>query len=225
MNNKQHILIVDDDSRIVQLLKKFLIQNGYLVTASTKPCVVMGLLNQFAFDLIILDVMMPKISGTELTTEIKKIQQDVPIIMLTALSSTDNIIDGLSSGANDYIKKPFDPRELLLRIKNLLIIHKNNKVRKDVISFGINSYNNLTKTLTQNGKQVKLSNSDIKLLDILTKNINNPISREKIASYFSDLNLRSIDVQIVRLRNKIELNSKSPLHLKTIRNQGYALYS
>ncbi|HJK86303.1 MAG TPA: response regulator transcription factor [Candidatus Megaira endosymbiont of Nemacystus decipiens] len=225
MTNVPHVLIVDDDSRILKLLKSFFNQNNYLVTTTTTPTDVSNLINYYAFDLIILDVMMPEISGKELATKIKKTSySDIPIIMLTAMSEQDDIIEGLKCGANDYIAKPFDPRELLLRAQNLIKFYHLSKKNKEFIQFGVNTYNTVTKTLTRNNKKISISSNDIKLLDIFINEINKVISRDELSVKLGSLNPRSIDVQIVRLRKKIEADPKYPDHLKTVRNQGYAFY-
>lgn len=225
MNKKQHILIVDDDIRILNLLKKFISQNNYLVSTSTSANEALELLANFTYDLIILDVMMPNTTGLEFAAKIKSSGKTMPIIMLTALSEPENKIQGLEAGANDYVTKPFEPRELLLRIKNLIDSHKIFKQEQEIIRFGNNSYNLLTKELTQNNISIKLSSSEKKLLDILLESKNKTISREELSKKVGKMNLRSVDVQIVRLRNKIEPDPKNPKFLQTIRNQGYAFYT
>lgn len=220
-----HILIVDDDNRILKLLKKFLSQNGYLVSTSTSTSEAVGLLANFTYDLIILDVMMPEITGLEFAAKIKASGSIMPIVMLTALSEPEDKIKGLEAGANDYITKPFEPRELLLRINNLINSHSLYKKEQQIARFGNNHYNLLTKEFTQNDTAIKLSSSEEKLLDALLELSNQVITRDTLSEKMGGLNPRSVDVQIVRLRNKIEADPKIPKFLKTIRNKGYVLYT
>ena len=169
--------------------------------------------------------MMPEITGLEFAAKIKESGNVMPIVMLTALSEPEDRIKGLESGANDYLTKPFEPRELLLRINNLISSHNLYKKEQQLIRFGNNSYNLVTKELIQNNTSIKLSSSEENLLDILISANNNVITREELSEKLGGLNLRSVDVQIVRLRNKIESDPKTPQYLKTIRNKGYVLYT
>ncbi len=225
MDKNPHILIVDDDNRILKLLKKFLCQHDFLVSICTNVNDAMKHLSNFIFDLVILDVMMPEISGIEFAKRIKDSGSIMPIVMLTALSEPEDKINGLEAGANDYITKPFDPRELLLRINNLINSHKRYKKEQEIVKFGNYSYNLVTKVFKQNDNDINLSSSEINLLETLIKAENNVISREELSEKLGGLNLRSIDVQVVRLRNKIEKDPKNPHFLKTIRNKGYAFYT
>lgn len=225
MDKNPHILIVDDDNRILKLLKKFLNQNGFLVSSCSNANEAMTLISNFTFDLMILDVMMPNITGVEFAKKIKDSGAIMPIVMLTALSEPEDKIKGLEAGANDYITKPFEPRELLLRINNLINMHKKYKKEQEIIKFGNNSYNLVTKVFQQNDLDINLSSAEINLLETFIKAENNVISREDLSEKLGGLNLRSIDVQIVRLRNKIEKDPKNPQFLKTIRNKGYAFYT
>ena len=225
MDKKPHILIVDDDNRILKLLKKFLTQNDFLVSTSASATEASKLLSSFIYDLIILDVMMPEITGIDFAQRIRSSGILMPVVMLTALSEPEDKIRGLESGASDYVTKPFEPRELLLRINNLINSHKRFKKEQEAIRFGNNTYNLITKVLIQNGTDIKLSSAEEKLLDTLIESENKVISREELSSKLGGLNLRSVDVQIVRLRNKIEPDPKNPKFLKTIRNKGYVLYT
>ena len=225
MSNEPNILVVDDDNRILKLLKKFLSQEGFLVSISTSANEALELLNNFNYDLIILDVMMPEITGLEFAVKIKESGSAMPIVMLTALSDPEDRVKGLESGANDYLTKPFEPRELLIRINNLINSHNLYKKEQQLIRFGNNSYNLITKEFIQNNINVKLSSSEEKLFDALISANNDAISREELSGKLGGLNLRSVDVQVVRLRNKIESDPKNPQYLKTIRNKGYVLYT
>ncbi|NRB10768.1 MAG: response regulator transcription factor [Rickettsiaceae bacterium] len=223
--DKSHILIVDDDNRILKLLKKFLQQNNFLVSTATSAKESIDLLKNFSVDLIILDVMMPEITGIEFAKNIKSSGQTLPIIMLTALSEPEHKIEGLEAGANDYVTKPFEPKELLLRIHNLINTHKRYKKEQNLVRFGNSYYDLNSKDFVKNDKRIKLSSTEQKLLEILIESPETVISREKLSDKMGKLNIRSVDVQIVRLRNKIEIDAKNPKFLKTIRNQGYVLYT
>lgn len=225
MKQKPHILIVDDDNRILKLLKIFLQKYDFLVSTTISTTEALTLLDNFSFDLIILDVMMPGISGVEFAKKLKGGGSTMPIVMLTALSEPEDRIKGLEAGAKDYLTKPFEPRELLLRINNLINSHNLYKKEHELIRFGNSHFNLGTKEFTKEGQGVKLSSAEINLLDLLIEAQNSTISREELSNKMGGLNLRSIDVQIVRLRNKIEDDPKNPKFLKTIRNQGYVLYT
>lgn len=220
-----HILIVDDDVRILKLLKQFLQKNNYLVSTTSEPKKTFELIDNFHFDLIILDVMMPDITGHELAEKIKSQDHNMPIVMLTALSEPEDRIKGLEIGANDYITKPFDPRELILRINNLISMRTQRNLEEDVVRFGNNQYNLKTCTLTKNDETINLSSTELQLLNVFINAKNAIISREEISKQMNIASERSVDVQITRLRNKIENDPKNPQFLKTIRNKGYVLYT
>jgi two-component system phosphate regulon response regulator OmpR len=223
--DKPHILIVDDDVRILKLLKAFLQKNDYLVSAAHSALEAEEYMKQFIFDLIILDVMMPNVTGIEFAKTIKSSGTHVPIILLTALSETADKVAGLSAGANDYISKPFDPQELLLRMKNLIDLYGYNRHQQETVQFGASKYyNNTTKELIHGDKVVPLSRLEQKLLEVLVSQARVPIEREELAQLMDLTNARSIDVQIVKLRSKIEDDTKNPKFLQTVRGKGYALY-
>lgn len=226
INITQHkILIVDDDSRILKLLTKFLTQNNFLVSTAINVQEAEKLLKN-SFDLIILDVMLPGVTGLEFAQKIKLSGSITPIIMLTALSEPDDRVKGLESGASDYLSKPFNPKELLLRIKNLIDTHNKYQKEQKIKPFGNNSYNFLSKEFIKDGKHVKLTSSEQRLLEILINQNGKPISRDDLLKEIGVfLSFRSIDVQIARIRNKIEDNPKDPKYLKTVRNEGYVLYT
>ncbi|AAU03890.1 response regulator transcription factor [Rickettsia typhi] len=218
-----HILIVDDDSRILALLKQFLNKNNFLVSTANSVIEAKNLLKTSNYDLIILDVMLPEITGLDFATTIRDAGNTIPIVMLTALSEANERVKGLEAGASDYITKPFEPRELLLRINNL-INNYNFKKATNIIKFGNNLYNCTTKEFTKNNQIVSLSSTEQKLLEILIKNSGKSTSRFELSKIMGGLSMRSIDVQITRIRSKIEDNPKEPKYLKTVRNDGYALY-
>ena len=220
-NKKNHILIVDDDDRIRDLLKDYLFENNYVVSTAENAEQAKEKLNYINFDIIILDVMMPSQNGYELTKEIKQ-QRKVPIILLTAKREVDNRIKGLELGADDYIGKPFEPKELLLRIRN--IINKNNKIQKSRYTVGKAEIDLNKMTVNLNNKSKKINNTEKKVLLEMLANPGTTYSREEIGKISGIIQERSIDVMITRLRQKIELNPKNPKYLQTIRGSGYVLW-
>ena len=221
-NNKIHILVVDDDDRIRNLLKDYLFNNNYIVSTAENGDQAKKKLEYFKFDIIILDVMMPGQNGYELTKDIKK-KIKVPIILLTAKGEVENRIKGLELGADDYIGKPFEPKELLLRIKN--IINKNNKIDlklKHNVGFAEIDLNKMTINL--NNALKKINNSEKKILIEMLANPGTTYSREEIGKISGITQERSIDVMITRLRQKLEKDPKNPKYLQTIRGSGYVLW-
>ena len=217
-----HILIVDDDDRIRILVKQYLQDNNYLVTTAKDAFDAKNKIDLIKFDLIVLDIMMPKKSGLELTDELKK-ENKVPIILLTAKGEIDERVEGLERGADDYLGKPFEPKELLLRIKNILAkTIKKKKTEKLKIGLSILDLNKLI--IEKKDKSYKINNTE-KL--ILEKMINSPgqiFSRDEIGRLINIDKERSIDVIITRLRKKIEKDPKNPKFLQTLRGQGYVLW-
>ena len=222
MENKNHILIVDDDDRIRNLLKDFLSENHYIVSTAENADQAKEKLNYIKFDTIILDVMMPGQDGYDLTKEIKR-QIKVPIILLTAKGEVENRIKGLELGADDYLGKPFEPKELLLRIRN--IIKKGNKLDlKSIHKIGIAEVNLNKMTVNLNNEFKKINNSEKKVLIEMLANPGTTYSREEIGKISGISQERSIDVMITRLRQKLELDPKNPKFLQTIRGSGYVLW-
>ena len=221
-NNKNHILIVDDDNRIRDLSKDYLSENKYIVSSAENADQAKEKLKYFKFDIIILDVMMPGQNGYELTKEIKK-QIKIPIILLTAKGEVENRIKGLELGADDYIGKPFEPKELLLRIRN--IIDKNNKIDLKSKHYVGDAEIDLNKMIIYlNSKSKKINNTEKKVLIEMSSNPGKTFSREEIGKVSGINQERSIDVMITRLRQKIELDPKNPKYLQTIRGSGYVLW-
>jgi two-component system phosphate regulon response regulator OmpR len=221
-NNKKHILIVDDDDRIRDLLKDFLTANNYIVSTAENADQAKNKLKYLKFDIIILDVMMPGQNGYDLTLEIKK-DIKIPIILLTAKDEVENRIKGLETGADDYLGKPFEPKELLLRIKN--IINKDNKIKLSSKYFVGTAEINLNKmTIYKDDQTKKINNSEKKVLIEMLGNPGKTYSRQEIGEISGISQERSIDVMITRLRQKIETNSKNPKYLQTIRGSGYVLW-
>ena len=221
-NNKNHILIVDDDNRIRDLLKDYLSNNNYIVSTAENAEQAKEKLKYFSFDILILDVMMPGQDGYELTKEIKKIIK-VPIILLTAKGEVENRIKGLELGADDYIGKPFEPKELLLRIKN--IINKNVKMNiKSKYNIGAAEIDLNKMIVNLKNKSKKINNTEKKILIEMLANPGITFSREQISKVSGIGQERSIDVMITRLRQKLELDPKNPKYLQTIRGSGYVLW-
>ncbi len=221
-NNKIHILIVDDDNRIRDLLKEYLKDNNFIISTAENAESAKSKLKQFKFDMIVLDVMMPGQNGYDLTKEIRKFLK-TPIILLTAKGEVENRIKGLELGADDYIGKPFEPKELLLRIKN--IINKKSKIDLNIKYFigeAKIDLNKMTINLGNNSK--KINNAEKKILIEMLANPGKSYTREQIGEISGINQERSIDVMITRLRQKIELNPKSPKYLQTIRGSGYVLW-
>ena len=219
---KAHILIVDDDDRIRELVKQYLNDNDYLVTTANSAEDAKKKVDIVKFDIIVLDIMMPGQSGLDFTNENKK-KINTPIILLTAKGEPSERIEGLEIGADDYLAKPFEPKELILRIKNILEKTKNKNQRR-VVSFS-NINIDLNKLLIINKKQEYKINNTEKI--ILEKMINSPgetFSREEIGKLINIDKERSIDVIITRLRKKIEVDPKNPKFLQTIRGAGYVLW-
>ena len=221
-NNKNHILVVDDDDRIRGLLKDYLTDNNYIVSTAEDAGQAKKKIDYLKFDIIILDVMMPGQNGYDLTKEIKK-KLNVPIILLTAKGEVENRIKGLEIGADDYIGKPFEPKELLLRIKN--IINKNIKINTDIMhKVGIAEIDLNKMTIKFNNKIKRINNSEKKVLIEMLANPGKTYSRKEIGKISLISQERSIDVMITRLRQKLEIDPKNPKYLQTIRGSGYVLW-
>ena len=221
-NNKFHILIVDDDNRIRDLLKDYLSENNYIVSTAENANQAKERLEFLKFDIIILDVMMPGQNGYELTKELKK-KIKVPIILLTAKGEVENRIKGLELGADDYIGKPFEPKELLLRIKN--IINKSNKIDLKSTHYVGSAIIDLNKMIVKlDNKNKKINNTEKKVLIEMLANPGTTYTREEIGKISGISQERSIDVMITRLRQKLEIDPKNPKYLQTIRGSGYVLW-
>ena len=221
-NYKAHILVVDDDDGIRNLVKKFLNEKSFLVNTASSSEEAQKKIAIIKFDLIILDIMMPGKSGLEFLNENKSFI-DTPVILLTAKGEPKERVEGLESGADDYLPKPFEPQELLLRIKNILSkTQKKNLIR--AINFG-NIKIDLTKLLIiREKKELKINTTEKKILDKMINQPGKVFSRLEIGKLINIEKERSIDVIITRLRKKIEMNPKNPKYLQTIRGTGYVLW-
>jgi two-component system phosphate regulon response regulator OmpR len=219
-----HILVIDDDDRLRQLLKQFLKKNNFNVSVSSNAIKAKKILNGFSFDLIVLDVMMPGKSGIEFLNELRS-EFNTPVLLLTALDQIQDKITGFKSGADDYLTKPFDPEELLLRINNILK-HTKVLVKEELknVKFGSFIWDNATKKLSKNNIHVHTTNLENNLLSIFSQNIGIEQSRVELCKFLNlEFNNRSIDVGIARLRKKIENNPRKPQWLLTLRGKGWML--
>ena len=226
--NKAHLLLVDDDVRILSLLSAYLSQNDFLISSAHNSTEARCLLDYFEFDLLVIDIMMPGENGLELLENIRK-RTNVPAIFLSAKGESKDKISGLEIGADDYLSKPFEPKELLLRLERLLI--RNNKGYTNEtgrhIEIGDKIFDLQRLELYQENHLIKLTNLEISLLNFFALNPAKTISREMVINNLDlsqgkrNLNKRNVDVQITRLRKKIEPDPANPRHLKTIRGKGY----
>ena len=221
-NNKFHILVVDDDDRIRELVKQYLEEEKFLITTAKDAFEAKKKIEIIKFDILILDIMMPGQSGLSLTKEIKKINS-IPIILLTAKGETRDRIEGLELGADDYLGKPFEPKELLLRINNIL-----SKIQKpilpDEIYIGSTIINLKKLEIKTNNKIKKINPQEKKVLEKMLESPGKIFSRDNIGKIINISKERTIDVMITRLRQKIESNPKNPKYLQTVRGSGYVLW-
>ena len=222
--DKKHILIVDDDDRIRELLREYLQNNNFYTTTAKNSLDAKKKISLLKFDLIILDIMMPGQSGLELTREIKE-KSDQPIILLTAMGETSDRISGLETGADDYLPKPFEPKELLLRIKNILKRIKSGKNLNPVLKFG-DIRVNLEKMSIKSKKSItKLNTAEKALLEKMILSVGQIFQRDQISQIVKLTKERAVDVMITRLRQKIEPDPKNPKYLQTVRGNGYVLWT
>ena len=220
---QKNILIVDDDQRLRELLKDYLKEKKLNVYISDDFENARDIIQYFIFDLVILDRMMPSGDGIKLVSIIKDIYP-TPVIMLTALGENINKIEGLKIGADDYVSKPFEPEELYLRINNLLNLYKDSNKELSNVTFGKYNFDIVKLELKKNDKIIYLTEVESNLLQKLSKKRNEIVLRDELTNIkFDETELRKIDVQITRLRQKIEVNPKEPEHIKTIRGKGYKL--
>ncbi len=220
-----HILVVDDDARLRELLRKFLSDRGFRVTTAADAADAESKLRSIAFDMLVLDVMMPGESGTELTRRLR-VKNQVPILLLTAQGESQDRIRGLASGADDYLPKPFEPDELLLRIRAILRRAPPPAmapIARDM-QFGEFCFDLARSELTRDGDLVRLTAAEASLLKVLAGRAGVAVSREELLRLSSiSGNARTVDVQMTRLRRKIEADPRSPRYLQTIRGTGYML--
>lgn len=223
-DEEPHILVVDDDSRLRDLLRRYLIEQDFRVTTARDVTAARELLGAYHFDLLVLDIMMPGETGLDLTQWLRE-SSDVPVLLLSAMGETDDRIAGLSSGADDYLTKPFEPRELVLRIDAIL-----RRMRRPVppqlseIFFGGYHFDLARDELRRGEEFIRLTTAEVSLLKALARQPGVPVSRDDLAAENPIIgNARTIDVQMTRLRRKIEANPKFPRYLQTVRGTGYVL--
>lgn len=219
---RAHILVVDDDDRIRALLKRFLTENGYRASVAANAQAARALLGSVEFDLLILDVMMPGMSGFDLTEKVRA-ASNVPILLLTARGLPEDRIEGFERGADDYLSKPFEPRELLLRVAALLRRARPVTRERRTLRFGACAFSPARGELRRGDELVKLTSGELALLRALAQKPGEAISRLALAEQTSAAMERSVDVQVTRLRKKIEDDPRTPIYLQTIRGIGYAL--
>lgn len=219
-----HLLIVDDDQRIRDLLTRYLMEHGYRVTPAADPSAARAAMRGLKFDLVILDVMMPGESGLDFARHLKA-TSDVPICMLTARSEPEDRIEGLEAGVDDYLPKPFEPRELVLRIKNILRRGKNNHANADEVRMGDLVFYIARGELKRGDESIKLTERERDLLRQFAQRPGVAIARHELAGDDATGSERAIDVQINRLRRKIEADPSNPVYLQTVRSKGYILYT
>ena len=222
MNENSHILIVDDDNRIRELIKEYLEENDFIVSTANDAEEASEKIKLIDFEIIVLDIMMPGESGLALTKKLRK-NISTPIILLTAKREVDDRIIGLESGADDYLVKPFSPKELLLRINNILKKTKEETL-EEKIKIGENLLNLKKRIVEKNGKTIKLNGTEKKLLEKMIFSKGKTFSREEIGKIINISKERSVDVMITRLRQKLEHDPKNPQYLQTVRGSGYVLW-
>ncbi len=224
---EKHILVVDDDTRLRSLLQRYLREQNFLVSAAKDVAEAEMFLENYTFDILIVDIMMPKVTGTEFLKKIRENNNTIPVILLTAMGDTDDRIKGLEYGADDYVAKPFEPKELVLRINNILrrtikIKEMNSKLMFDGVCYNLDK----GELITIDGKVIHITPVERTLLNVLGQKLGDVHTREELADILGVAeNLRTVDVQITRLRKKIEIDTKNPRYLQTIRGKGYMLIS
>ena len=224
--NNPLVLVVDDDNRLRRLLQKFLRDNGFIVFTAEDSRNADDLLSWYDFDLLVVDIMMPHENGLDFTKRLRRQGNTVPVLMLTAMGAPDNRIMGLEAGADDYLSKPFDPRELVLRLNGILrrVMSAPPEKQRVAIKFGELSYDLDEKELYKGDEKIKLPVAEAALLQLLAERAGQGISREELAMKTgNETNLRTVDVQITRLRRKIEPDLSCPKYIQTVRGKGYSL--
>ena len=225
MEDLPHILVVDDDSRLRTLLRKYLSDNGYLVTAAADAAEARAKMTALAVDLLVLDVMMPGEDGLSLTRALRAEGSAVPVLLLTAMGEVDDRINGLEAGADDYLPKPFEPRELLLRIASILRrAPKPEAEAPAVLGLGEFAWDPARQELRRGDEVVHLTTAERELMAILGETPGQAVSRDDLAARTGNAaNARAVDVQVTRLRKKLEDDPRMPRYLQTVRGMGYML--
>jgi len=219
--SEPHLLVVDDDARLRELLRRYLSDSGFRVTTAADAADARSKLASFAFDLIVLDVMMPGENGIDLTRALHR-ERSSPIMLLTAMAEPEDRVHGLEQGADDYLAKPFEPRELVLRIRNLLQRRPTKDTEPRESRFGGYRFDVTRGELYRGSDLVHLTAAEAGLLSLLTQRAGHAVSREELSLSLSG-NVRNVDVQMTRLRRKIERDPRYPRYLQTVRGTGYLL--
>ncbi|WP_339931619.1 response regulator transcription factor [uncultured Brevundimonas sp.] len=221
----RHLLIVDDDDRIRELLKEYLAREGYRVTGAAHAAAARRLMELIEFDLVVLDIMMPGESGLDLTTWVrsKADTSRTPVLLLTARGEADDRVEGLTRGADDYMTKPFDPRELALRIEAILRRTGGKPMSPREIKLGTAVFDMERLELTRDGAPLRLTEAEAQLLKTLALSAHAPVERISLSPDTADITGRAVDVQVTRLRRKLEVDPKNPRYLQTVRGVGYML--
>ncbi len=222
MNDEPHLLVVDDDDRIRDLLRRYMVKQGFRVTAAEDASRARKIMSMIDFDLAILDIMMPGEDGLSLLSSMRDGRNETPVILLTARGLAEDRIEGLKRGADDYLPKPFEPEELSLRVSAILK-RSMKEMPPDEIEMSGLIFNSARGELKNGDARVRLTEAELQLLTILTSRAGEAVSREELAKMTSAGLERSIDVQVTRLRRKIEPDPKQPIHLQTVRGVGYRL--
>jgi two-component system phosphate regulon response regulator OmpR len=222
--NRPHVLVVDDDDRIRDLVARYLTEHGFVVATTAGAAEARAALEAFTFDVLVVDVMMPGETGLEFTRALR-VKNDIPVLLLTALGETDDRITGLESGADDYLPKPFEPRELVLRLQAILRRRPKAVEDKKPVRIGSWVFDPIENTLIGEREIQRLTTAEISLLNALVQKAGQVVSRDDLARMcdMDDSGERTIDVQITRLRRKIEEDTRSPRYLQTVRGKGYLL--
>lgn len=214
-----HILLVDDDEKLTSLLKSFLKEQGFWVSSVSTAAKARSLMDEIAFDLLVLDVMMPEETGLEFLKTIRE-KNHIPVLMLSALGEVESRVEGLELGADDYMAKPFEPKELVLRIRRLL--ERSGIERKKKIRFGDFEFDLANLVLKKTGEVIYLTENEAEFMKILAKSADKTVERENLARELKT-NERTVDVQIGRIRKKIEEDPRTPRYIQTVRGEGYTL--
>lgn len=219
-----HILVVDDDRRIRSLLQSYLAENGFRISVAASAAEAREKMRIMAFDLVVLDIMMPGETGLSLTQSLRAEGNPVPVLMLSALAEASDRINGLESGSDDYLTKPFEPRELLLRIRGLLRRQEQPARNRPEVAFGPFVFHLQRGELRRGAEPIRLTTREKDFLRTLAANAGTPVTRGDLSPEGSEEGARSVDVQINRLRQKIEDDPSNPVYLQTVRGAGYVLH-
>lgn len=224
MDDHAHILLVDDDRRIRQLLQTYLQENGFRITVAASAAEAREKMRGVVFDLVVLDIMMPGETGLALTLSLRDDGNRVPVLMLSALADPSDRIAGLETGSDDYLAKPFEPRELLLRIQGLLRRQEMPRGQQEEVLFGPFVFHLQRGDLRKGAESIRLTSREKDFLRTLALRAGSPVARGELSPEGSEEGARSVDVQINRLRQKIEADPSNPVHLQTVRGAGYVLH-